>query len=405
MPDSSLALAPPSLFRRLFISLLAVAFGLFLALLLVEILLHFYNPFLARIKGNHIVLQANMTRRFHNGSIAGLDPDIVVTRNALGFRGPNPPPDFASYLKIFAVGGSTTHGVLSSEGKTWPALAAASLDASFRKLWVNNAGLDGHSTFGHAILLADQVLPQHPQVVLLLIGANDVAASEPNGHDAESLRGAGISFSDPKKFVKAISTYSEIAALGLNIYRSWVAYRAGLPHAALDLTHIGTVNLTEAEQQARINSTARPELLEAYRQRVLGLVNSTRQAGAVPILITQPTLWGQGIDDITGINLALARLPVGNGETSWRILERYNDVTRSICAATQTPCIDLAHQLPKSRLIFYDSLHYTNEGNRQTGAIVSAFLCPLLKERFPNHASGPCPSPTSVFSKPNEPQR
>lgn len=387
MPDS------PGLVRRLLASLGALSFGLFLAIILLEILLHIYNPFFARVKGNRIVLQTNKTIHFQNKIISGLDQDIVVTRNSIGFRGPNPPADFANALTLFTIGGSTTQCFMVSDEKTWTALTTAALNPSFRNLWVNNAGLDGHTTFGHRVLLSDQILPRHPKAVLFLVGANDVAVSAPNDYDSENLRGEGLNFSNPKAFMKSLSTYSEITALGLNFYRSFTAYQAGLLHSNIDITTLGLQTLSEDEQKLRVASSARPELLESYRRRLLDLVDTSKRGGAQPIFITQPTLWGSGIDDVTGVDLAHVKLAVGNGETSWRILEQYNDVTRAVCAAEKVPCIDLARLLPKSRRNFYDNAHFTTEGNRNVAAIVSTSLCPLLKERFQDYSTGPCPDP------------
>ena len=43
-------------------------------------------------------------------------------------------------------------------------------------MWVNNAGLDGATTYRHLILMEDYVAQLRPKVVLFLIGINDVGA-------------------------------------------------------------------------------------------------------------------------------------------------------------------------------------------------------------------------------------
>ena len=197
------------------------------SLMLLEALLHVHNPFQARIKGDHIVLVTNKTYHIRNNFIKSLDPEITVTKNSLGFRGAEPPPAFESYLTLVTVGGSTTHCFFLNEGQTWTAKLAARLEASLEAFWINNAGLDGHTTYGHLVLLQDYIVPLRPKVVLFLVGANDVAATTMSSFDAENVRD-GLQFSSTKALIKSLSTYSEVVALFLNMYRSLTAYQAEL---------------------------------------------------------------------------------------------------------------------------------------------------------------------------------
>src|SRR5580704_15198543 len=165
----------PSRLRSAVFSLITLLIGSILALLLLEVLLRWHNPFQARIKGNRIVLLTNKQYHIRNDIIPSLDPEVTVTRNSLGFRGPDPPADFANYLTVFTIGGSTTQCFFLSDDKTWTARLGQLLSHSFRNLWIDNAGLDGHSSYGHLVLLEDQIRPLHPKVALFLVGANDVA--------------------------------------------------------------------------------------------------------------------------------------------------------------------------------------------------------------------------------------
>jgi lysophospholipase L1-like esterase len=72
-----------------------------------------------------------------------------------------------------AIGGSTTECFYLSDGKTWEDRLANKLRKDFKKVWVNNAGLEGHTTFGHLILLQDYIVKLKPKYILLLIGLND----------------------------------------------------------------------------------------------------------------------------------------------------------------------------------------------------------------------------------------
>lgn len=375
--------------RRFLFAFLTLSFGLLLALALLEVCLQIYNPFFARIKGNRIVLQANKRIQFTNRIIQGLEETIVVTRNSLGFRGPEPPGDFASRLTLMTVGGSTTQCFMVSDDKTWTAVLAQSLSPQFPRLWVNNAGLDGHSTFGHLVLVEDHIRKIRPKVILFLVGANDVARSRANAFDAENVRGE-VRWTDVRGLVKSLSAYSEVISLGLNFYRSLSAYQAGLLDQNMDFSKLGTRPMTEAEQEKLLGEQVQPEQLDGFRQRLERLVALTRAGGSEPMLITQPLLWGKGVDEVTGVDLEKVKLGVGNGTTALRIQEKYNDVTRGVCQARGVTCLDIAGDVPKTRRNFYDNVHYTVEGNRAVAAAVYRRLCPALREKYPAFQAGPC---------------
>src|SRR5215211_1089208 len=167
---------------------LLTLFGVVAALLLFEVILRFYNPLQARIKGVRIVLTTNQTYHIKNDIIKGLDPEIIITRNSLGFRGPELPADRDNYLTVVTIGGSTTQCFFLSDEQTWTAKLGKNLERSFEPVWINNAGLDGHSTRGQLALLKDFILPLHPKVALFLVGANDVASNSMGEWNAENVK-------------------------------------------------------------------------------------------------------------------------------------------------------------------------------------------------------------------------
>ena len=101
------------------------------------------------------------------------------------------PPDFARDLTIVTVGGSTTECFDLAEDKTWPHDLGVKLQRDFKHLWLNNAGLSGNSTFGHAILMQDYLVKLKPKVVIFLVGINDLGS----GANGISTRGfTGLTF-------------------------------------------------------------------------------------------------------------------------------------------------------------------------------------------------------------------
>jgi lysophospholipase L1-like esterase len=380
-----------SLLRSFFSKAALLLFGIVLALLLLEVLLRFYNPFQARIKGNRIVLATNKTYHIKNDIIKGLDPEITVTRNSLGFRGANPPPELGKYLSVVTIGGSTTQCFFLSDDQTWTARLGHNLERSFSPLWINNAGLDGHSTHGHLVLLEDFIVPLHPKVALFLVGANDVARSSISDWDAENVK-SGIQFGSGKAFIKSLSAYSEVVSLFLNGYRSYTAYRAGLLHQQVDLKQQGYLEIPEAEQKQNFEENANTALLKGYGERLGDIVKICRNAGIEPVLVTQPLLVGFGIDDVTGVDLARTKAygPRQTGKMYWDVVEAYNNITRQVAKENGVLVIDLANKMPKSSRYFYDFIHYTPEGAQVIADIIDRSLCPALQGKFPQYATQRC---------------
>jgi lysophospholipase L1-like esterase len=366
------------------LKLLVVLISTGIALLGAEIVLRARNPFGFRMRGNTLVLPANKVydiRADERSRSDQIDAHVIHTKNSLGFRGPEPPADFAHRLTLVAVGGSTTECFYLSDGKTWPERLAARLQPELRDLWVNNAGLDGHSTFGHLLLTRQALVPLHPKVTLYLVGVNDMFADEPRGFDKVA-----------QNRWAALADHSELAATLLNLDR-WRRTRR--------LEDLGSmpkpVALRDRPRRPVPQAVAdrlwkeQDRRLAAFRERLEQLVALNREHGMEPVLITQPSLLG-GVDPRTGIDTRPMEVELWeklDGALAWRLLERYNDVTRQVGSERGVLTIDLARALPKDSTFFYDFFHFTNQGADRVGEIVHAGLAPWLAARYPERVLKP----------------
>jgi lysophospholipase L1-like esterase len=378
--------------KHFLVNLLLVVAGITVALAAAEIVLRYYNPFAFRMRGDQIVLPQNFKYEITNTKIAGIPDNVTHTKNTLGFRGPPFPPDPDRHLSIIAIGGSTTESFYQSDGMDWPSLLAHDLSANFRDLWLNNAGLDGHSTIGHIHLMRQFVSSLKPRVAIFLIGVNDVGIADSKPDDARLI--PGVKFDTPGEFIKSIAGFSEVAALTLNLYRYFHTVKIGMAHGNgfLVTRSPGAMSyrpttVNDAERRRMV--LAHEQFRGKFRDRLESLIIETKEAGILPILVTQPSLVGNGVDPRTGIDLERLTLDTWrwggeiDGATGWAILESYNDVTRGIAARTQTPLIDLAKIMPKSTLFFYDFIHYTNLGAEHVSRVIYTEVCPILERRFP----------------------
>ncbi|MBV6403835.1 MAG: SGNH/GDSL hydrolase family protein [Flavobacteriales bacterium] len=343
-----------------------------------EVLLRLRPPFGIRVQGDRIALPTEVDDVIRGSTLPGTDPVIHLHRNRLGLRGPDLPPDTAGLLRIVAVGGSTTECMYLSDGHDWPALLGAHLAGGpplgvGRPTWVNNAGLDGHSTFGHAILLEDHILRLRPHVVLLLVGANELGRTDLGRHDRAQWR------TRPR-------AWWEHSAL----WRTWQAWRqtrtvreAGIGHHALDLT---TAPAPLAPDSAMAQLAREQALLPAYRQRLEDLVALCRNRGALPVLITQPCIASNVADTVLARRLMDLPLLTGtDGRTLVRRLGSINDITRAVALAHDLPLIDLARMLPGGPAHYYDAFHFTKNGAAAVASLCADRLSAYLSARYPQY--------------------
>ena len=348
--------------------------------LLLEIALRIYNPFHLRLKGDKIVLPIDQRMVITNKINPKLDTLIINTRNSLGFRGPEPPADWKDRMTVITIGGSTTECHFLNDAYTWPYLLGQHLADSFRNCWLDNAGLDGHSTFGHIILLNDNIKKLRPKVVIFLTGINDVESDAPSFHDKLNTRGA---YPDLKHW---LFENSEVLNLGLNLARGWRAQKFNnTTNAMLVLDSSRKRVLSDDIIRKRLALQA--PFLQAYRRRLEQLADTCVARGILPVFLTQPNLFGVGRDPVTGVDLETfptdEKDTAINGKLMWEILERYNDVVRSLAGEKGVPVIDLARTMPKNSQYFYDMSHFTNQGAAEVAVLVAGPLDSVLRQRFP----------------------
>lgn len=357
----------------------ALVVGCLVAFSLLEVFFRIYNPFPFRVRGNTIELKTNQTEYRVNTQTPKLDSLIVHKKNGLGFRGSDLPEDFDSRLSIITVGGSTTECWYSSEGKDWPAHLAKNLEKSFRDTWVNNAGLDGHSTFGHQVLLNDYLVKLRPKIILFYAGINDMGTADFNSFDNAAIKG------NQQGAMNFLTKQFEVVNIANNIARSLRAKKHQLSHnLEMDLAKEPRMDMTEAEITAFLEKY-RP-MASQFEERLLKLVDTCLAYGITPVFMTQPVLYGVGTDSLTGVDLETIKVwKEANGKAVWQLLELYNETTEKVAASRSCSVLDIAGKFPKNSRYFYDLMHYSNEGSELVGQQVWQELAPVLAAKFPNY--------------------
>jgi hypothetical protein len=301
-------------------------------LIALEIVLHIYNPIPFRLKGDKIVLPIHQHYSFTN-EYPDYDSLIIHNKNSLGYRGEEMPKD-PSFVKAIVVGGSTTECFFVTENKAWPQVFQQETRRNNPKFWVNNAGLNGHSTFGHLILLKDIIVKQKPEYVYFLVGVNDMDRSDLNGFDGQYLKGAKVNLEKSNWYKNAFLTLSNNSEVFNLIFNVSKAVKARNQKIFVDqkviLKKSDTLVLSPSAVMKVLD--AQKKLVPAYQKRIQSLIDICLKYKIKPVFLTQPLLFGQGVDPKTGINLATHRVSEQmNGQLYWKKLELYNEATRNAC--------------------------------------------------------------------------
>jgi len=347
--------------------------------LVLEIILRIYNPFPTGIKGDKIVLRINTRYEVENNDIPVLEKRIIHSKNSMGFRGPEMPADKENWVRVFTVGGSTTECTYLNDGKTWTDQLQRKIDSSLNNVWFNNAGLAGHSTFGHIILMNDYLIKLKPSMILMMAGVNDMGRNDLTASDKYSMKGT---YGSVASF---FTKNSELINLIANLMRAKRAKTNRLNDTWFDLRNYEKMSIPEAEMEERLKAH-RSKYLSGYEQRMDSIVKICNQQNIGLVLITQPALFGKGIDSVSGADLEQYKLfNDANGMMWWKTLELYNEVTRQIAVKNNILLIDLANELPKSSRYFYDMIHFTDEGALKVSEIIDKQLSGYLLKLYPSH--------------------
>jgi lysophospholipase L1-like esterase len=365
-----------------------ILLGLVTGLAIVEIGLRVFSPVELRLMGTEILLPyfRNYVVSVKNPRV--LEPRIVHTKNALGFRGPDMPKPFEAQLSIVAFGGSTTECFILADGKDWPSVLQRDLERNFRDVWVNNAGQNGHTTLGHIRMMKQHVIKFLPKVVIFLIGLNDTSFEDNNARFDSKLDLSSKHNFFYRYWVAGknwLSSHSHAMAFLYQTYRQWRASKVHDLGGLLEKDFVALAHDPPSDEDVqKWKAELEGNNYNNYLKRVNELVSLARDNGIEPVFITQPALAGTGRDPVTGLSLdrLMSNQTVKNQLLNEKLLE--------FGAKNNVLVVDAAAAMPRTSRHFYDLWHYTNEGSAALAKIVWSQLCPFLAERFPNHLVKHC---------------
>ena len=280
--------------------------------------------------------------------------------NEWGLRGDPIPLNWKQSFTILAIGGSTTHCFYLDDKKTWPHLLQEHLNADGKKVWVGNAGFDGHSTRGHLTVVKAIVKKVKPNALIFLVGINDLALSldkKARGGYYDSMRYTPQKLQHP---LDRLRTF-HLARQWKQVIFDEVAVNGGVFHNNMVQTVLAPEEFTPLPEDLREILPS----LDEYKINVGTLIKNCSELGCQVMFMTQPMLFddSERWENIVGQNFFIRQGGLRlSAATYWRMLSLFNKTLIKCCAELDVPCYDLSMSIPHDEEYFYDPVHFTEAG-------------------------------------------
>jgi lysophospholipase L1-like esterase len=302
--------------------------------------------------------------------------------NSKGVRADELTADYT--YKILAVGASTTECLYLDQEEAWPHLLQKSLNESqsYYKVWVGNVGKSGLNARDHIVEL-QYLLKQYTDidVIILLIGANDFLSrlGQDTSYNPDFLKNTSA---DNQLLQRVFSNAGDESSRILSIVKAAIFPSRTVQDEA------GKIYITWREHRrnaAAIRQTL-PDLtsaLEEYTRNINIIIDLAQGKSIRVIFMTQQVLWTPNIPE--QLNSLLWAGGIGNfqkerGKEYYSVealstgMEMYNKSLIKACHTRHVECFDLASILPKDTTVFYDDVHFNENGAKKVAEALTRYL-------------------------------
>lgn len=342
---------------------LAVVIGLFILEL-------FFGAWIFRdpwFKTREINVIRDVKVTYDGSNIYGKNlPSIQYTRDANGLRGSCTDP---SKIDILTIGGSTTDQRYVPDGRTYQDVLAKLLtNKNGRLVCVSNAGIDGHSTFGHVRsfqLWFPLIEGLKPKYVLFYVGVNDAGF-----RDAEVPGYDNIQHTGYPNFINLLREKSAIYNLARTLQDVFRSITNTSVYAAHSLK-VPLISDYVADKRTKGVELKISENTRSFENRFRQLMDMTKSFGAKPVCVSQPHLMAKRIHGSErGLNNVFTHDGVSyNGLDYQASMTSINGVMKDLCLEYQGLFFDLAAK-SFSEDDFYDVVHTTPDGSGRVGMYI-----------------------------------
>lgn len=351
--------------KRNLAKLVMVIISGFIGVVFVELTLRIVNSKDPWSKTFHANILRNVQYTYDKSPLYNSDQSShTYVRNEYGLRDTCNSP---SEIEILTIGGSTTDQRFVEFSSTYQTVIEKRLKELNNSFGcVSNAGVDGHSTWGHLFSFEHwfPLIPElKPKIILLYIGVNDAdffKAEAPNPGDDYISQGGVKAFLASFDLVKALlPIWRLMRQNNMNVSRAYGS------HSASSFTDDDyTINVINQQTDFLSEENAK-----SFRLRLSLILKEIYALDATPLCVTQPHRYVMekegvmyGVRDILGDGFS--------GIDYDYSIRRLNNEIFQLCGDNT---LDLYSQ-EFSRSHFYDGIHTTATGSEQIGEIIAEFI-------------------------------
>jgi lysophospholipase L1-like esterase len=384
--------------RKLATRAALILFGIVLALPIAEIGI--------RVASSHMlyrVVRPNLQIEHHTleGAMPGISGPSHFTTDEYGIRG-DPYTDADEY-HILTIGGSTTEVLYLDDSEAWPYLVQGELNHALEAsptVWVGNIGRSGIGLVEHIHALRYFVPQFDINAVVIMVGINDLMPflNDPASFPIAEETPENLSrFLDSSFYTRPIvdGALNRPFPENLGIYQARSALRVlnsylRPPDTILieDSAGNGYFPRREALQSAPQVIEELPDLsrlLETYQANLLRAIEAASAQGLHLILVTQPAIYRSDMSDEAQRLLWMGYLgnreaPAGRYDPAVlaQALDQFNQRLLAVCAAQEVDCFDLAESMNGDARLFYDDVHFNEDGSQHVAQQLSPYLLDTL---------------------------
>jgi lysophospholipase L1-like esterase len=318
--------------------------------------------------------------------LPGIRGPVRFTVNTWGVRGPEPDVSREA-VRILCVGGSATECLYVTDERTWPMRLADRLRARGGNVGtceVHNAGRSGHMALHHAHLVEHYQGMGRFDLVVAMVGVNDLGAALHEDRAQREARVAGEAL-----FYRVRP--HEPSHRRLALWR-WLesAFDVGIPLAngqILQDPQGHWIAGKRASRQRMLRERPRnapppswQQDLSAYRSAIARLIRAARDRGVPLVLVTQPTLWRDGLSpELEALLWEQTNDAAYTATALADMMAAYNDALLDVADREGVPTIRLAGRLPADETVFYDDCHFNDSGCEKVADLLTQPVWDIVK--------------------------
>ena len=305
-----------------------------------------------------------------NTQLLGSSKTTYHSTNEWGFRGDAIPKDWARRKTILTIGGSTTQDFYLSDDKTWSAQLQKLLIQNDPTVTVQNAGLAGHSTRGHLLLIKTVLPVVSPKMVILLVGLNDLRGKQ----NSDPYEKTGFLYNLFARTKTLQWLYKWYRVFNNDAYLVSTKYNQGYPPNLPSNGYVAKpISCAPRIDTQALQSISSP--LDEFKNNIESIIDITKEKNIKIIFLTQPLLFLNDAywNNIKGDIPAKQHFCI-SAATIWKQLNSFNRALLNICQSKKVPCFDLANAIPHRQEYFYDHAHFSDAGAELAAKEIFQFM-------------------------------